>query len=155
MNRRLDAAFRKLTRDFPELLDRLRRDSYPRGFPRARIPKQGVYAFREDAVTWYVGRTDTMARRWGHHTHEGSVENQASFAFLLAREEANAAGIRAHTRKALAGKAKFTPYFNRAKARVGRMSRHAVEVVHPTKQALFEIYAAVVLRAKYSDFRNH
>jgi len=153
----LHASFRRLTRNFPELMERIRRDTFPQGYPRAKIPEKGVYAFREGAVTWYVGRSDTIPRRFGQHTHLGSPQNQASFAYLLARDEAEAAGmqVRGLTRKALAEKADFTPYFDRAKARVGRMTRHAVEVRDPTEQALFEIYAALALRSKYSDFGNH
>lgn len=154
MNEGLNTDFQRLTQGFPELLGRLRRDTYPSGMSRT-IPKRGVYAFRDGAVTWYVGRTDKMGRRWTQHVGAGCNENQASFAFLLARDEARKARIWARTRKALARDGRFKPFFGSAKARIREMSRHAVEIVDPQKQALFEIYAAVALRAKYCDFRNH
>jgi predicted GIY-YIG superfamily endonuclease len=146
--------FHGLIQDFPVLLKRLRHDTYPAGAFR-KPPEKGVYAFRVGEVTWYVGRTDRMAGRWADHTRDGSDDHKASFAFLLAKEAAEKAHIHARSRKALARDGRFKRYFRKAKADIRRMSRHAVEVTDPRRQALFEIYAAVALRAMHVDLRNH
>jgi hypothetical protein len=46
----------------------------------------------------------------------------------------------------------FTPL---SKARVRNMDLRYVEEADPTRQALLEIYASVVLRTMYNDFDTH
>jgi hypothetical protein len=49
----------------------------------------------------------------------------------------------------------FADAFQQAKARVRDMDLRFVEEADPTRQALLEIYASVVLRTKYNDFDTH
>ena len=45
--------------------------------------------------------------------------------------------------------------FKEAKARVREMNLRFVEVKDPLKQALLEMYVAVVLKTDYNDFDTH
>jgi hypothetical protein len=56
------------------------------------------------------------------------------------------------SRKALCAEPEFGEAFKQAKARVRNMDVRFVEESDPTRQALLEIYASVVLRTKYNDF---
>lgn len=50
---------------------------------------------------------------------------------------------------------KFRSAFKRAKTRIRNMEVRYVAEKDPTRQALLEIYVAVMLRARYNDFDNH
>lgn len=83
----------------------------------------------------------------------------AAFAFRLARETTG--NLKATykkgegSRSALMGDEKFVAAFDSAKARTRRMSLRFVEENEPVRQALLEIYVAVVLGTPYNDFDNH
>jgi hypothetical protein len=49
----------------------------------------------------------------------------------------------------------FSPAFIRAKARLLDMDLRFIEEPDPVRQALLEIYVAVVLKTPYNDFENH
>ena len=49
----------------------------------------------------------------------------------------------------------FLAAFEEAKDRIAKMSVRYVEETDPIKQALLEIYVAVVRRTRYNDFDNH
>jgi hypothetical protein len=49
----------------------------------------------------------------------------------------------------------FGPAFIRAKARLAELDLRFVEEADPVRQALLEIYVAVVLETPYNDFENH
>lgn len=61
----------------------------------------------------------------------------------------------AGSRRALIAEANFGEAFREAKARVRKMDLRFVEEADPTRQALLEIYASVVLRTRYNDFDTH
>ena len=48
------------------------------------IPLAGIYLFSEKDQALYVGRTNNLRKRLQYHTRNN--HNQATFAFLLARE---------------------------------------------------------------------
>jgi hypothetical protein len=48
----------------------------------------------------------------------------------------------------------FSTAFTEAKARIRKMDVRFVEESDPTRQALLEIYVAVVLATPYNDFDN-
>lgn len=116
------------------------------------IPKQGIYLLSEGRKHFYVGRSDDMHGRLARHCRPSSRHNSASFAFLLAKE---ATGHPAGTRAALMEKASFRTAFKRAKARIRAMSLRYVEETDSTRQALLEIYVAVVLQTPFNDFQTH
>ena len=118
------------------------------------VPKCAVYVFSEGDVHLYVGRTDRLRAR--HKEHWTGKQNDAPFAFKLARIETN--NLRAKgsmTRKQLEKEPAFMAAFKRAKARVELMQFRWVEESDANRQCLLEIYATVVLDAKFNDFVNH
>lgn len=122
------------------------------------IPLRGIYLFSENDVPLYVGRTRKLRQRLGNHCGRGSMENQSVFAFKLARElhgavKASYAGE--GTRKKLMENADFRAHFDTSKQRLRRMEIRWVEEDDPLRQALLEIYVAVVLRTRYNDFDTH
>ena len=59
------------------------------------------------------------------------------------------------SRLALQADPAFNLAFTDAKARVRKMDLRFVEEADPTRQALLEIYASVVLKTPYNDFNTH
>jgi hypothetical protein len=80
------------------------------------------------------------------------------FAFRLAREATGhvEASYRSEgSRAALAADPEFAAAFSKAKARVREMELRYVGETDPLRQALLEIYVAVVLRTPYNNFETH
>lgn len=117
------------------------------------VPRCAVYLFSEGADHLYVGRTDRLRER--HRQHWSGRDNDAPFAFKLARHETKNVGKGGLTRKQLMVDAEFSAAFLRAKNRVAGMEFRWVEETDPNRQCLLEIYATVVLDARYNDFINH
>lgn len=106
----------------------------------------------------YVGRTNNIRQRIQQHCRPGSGHNSAPFAFRLAREERNvlkATYTAIGSRESLLRETNFADAFLAAKARVRSMQVRAVEESSPLRQALLEMYVAIVLEAPYNDFDNH
>jgi predicted GIY-YIG superfamily endonuclease len=119
------------------------------------LPKlSGVYLFSEGKKHWYVGRSRNIRNRLAQHRGVKADDNQASFAFLLAREEAQFVRGQ-HTRKALMDIARFKNYLDGAKKRIAVMDFRFVEEDDPVSQALLEMYCAVVLKTRYNSFETH
>jgi hypothetical protein len=122
------------------------------------MPQRGIYLFTENGKHLYVGRTNRMRPRLQEHCREGSPHNSAPFAFLLARE---ATGMKTASYKTAGGRADlcndpaFGLAFVAAKARVRDMDVRFVEETDAIRQALLEVYTAVVLATPYNDFDNH
>ena len=93
------------------------------------------------------------------HSIPSSRHNQAVFAFRLAREATGrltAVYSGEGRRAALAtDDPAFVVSFTDAKRRVRTMQVRYVEETDPLRQALLEIYAAVVLATPYNDFNTH
>lgn len=122
------------------------------------LPEKCVYLFSEADQTLYVGRTRRLRQRLRQHSIAAAQHNQAVFAFRLARETTGrltAAYSKIGSRHALSADPQFSEAFTRAKARVRSMDLRFVEETDPLRQALLEIYVAVVLRTKYNDFDTH
>lgn len=123
-----------------------------------RLPEKCIYLLSESNDHLYVGRTRRLRNRLRQHSIPGAQHNQAVFAFKLAREKTGrliAAYSAVGSRTALLAEADFGEAFREAKARVRNMDLRFVEETDPTRQALLEIYASVVLRTKYNDFDTH
>ena len=145
----LHPSFEKLISLTPCSADQLPRD----------MPKSGVYLFSEAGQHLYVGRSRNMRRRYGLHTRPSAQHNQASFAFLLAKE---ALGITETSYKpddmsrlGLSKNQEFIRSFTEAKWRIRAMEFRFVEEADPTRQALLEIYSAVALSTPYNTFNTH
>jgi hypothetical protein len=124
----------------------------------SKLPEKCIYLLSEEENHLYVGRTRKLRQRLRQHSVAGSQHNQAVFAFKLAREmtgKITAAYSTAGSRASLCVEPAFSEAFNQAKARVRNMDLRFVEETDPTRQALLEIYASVVLRTKYNDFDTH
>lgn len=123
------------------------------------IPTMGVYLFSEGESHLYVGRTNKLRRRYGHHCNEGSPQNQAAFAFKLAREATGRTSASyvsgADSRSGLIADDSFKKAFLAAKARIRRMDFRYVEETNQTRQALLELYCAIALGCRYNDFNTH
>lgn len=123
----------------------------------SRLPEsRGIYLFESDGIAHYVGRTNRIKRRIYYHTRPGAPHMQATFAFLLARREAEARGLSLSlTRDALQAHDEFSTLFREAKERVAAMRVRYVEIEDSNTQAVFEVYAAVVLGTPHNTFENH
>ena len=122
------------------------------------MPRQGVYLFSEGSRHLYVGRSNRLRQRLQSHCRPSGDHYTATFAFLIARHKTGhrkAAYARSGSRATLLKNPKFRRAFTRAKHRVARMDIRYVAENHPIRQALLEIYAAVVLGTKYNDFDTH
>jgi hypothetical protein len=118
-------------------------------------PRGGVYLFTESGNHLYVGRTK---RQLGTRIREHfSTAKDCPFAWLIARSETGkkATYTKAGSRAALLSDVAFTDVYDRAKARISNMHVRYVHEPDPLRQALLEIYVAVVTGAKYNDFDTH
>jgi hypothetical protein len=123
------------------------------------LPLRGVYLFSDNGRPLYVGRSKHLRQRVGQHCRVSSDHRQAVFAFRLAREKTGnlvaAYSTGAGSRNALVEDAVFGAAFLEAKARVRQMEFRCVEEADPTRQALLELYCAIVLDCPYNDFNTH
>ena len=129
---------------------------YHMGALPKEMPHAGVYIFSEDGRALYVGRTNKLRKRLQSHTH--NHHNQATFAFLLVREQTGntrATYQKKGSRNDLLSQPAFRSAFDSARERVRRMDVQFIEELNPIRQALLEICAALRGKARYNDFDNH
>jgi hypothetical protein len=123
------------------------------------MPKQGVYLFSEGGFHLYVGRSNKIRSRYGHHCNPGASHKVAAFAFKLARETSGkmTASYKAgdDSRKGLMLNPDFIGAFTAAKARIREMDFRFVEETDQNAQALLEIYCTLALHARFNDFNTH
>jgi hypothetical protein len=126
--------------------------------PRS-MPFGGVYLFTESGQHLYVGRSNNMRSRYGRHCRPGATYRQAAFAFLLAREATGRKKASykpgAESRSGLMLDPAFELAFSLAKERIRAMEYRYVEETDQNRQALLEIYCAIVLGTPYNDFGTH
>jgi len=149
--------FGAIIRKLPTLLERLRSSPVITRQDLAKVPERGIYVFYEDGRPVYVGRSRRMRARLREHGQQSSDRYSATFALLLAQEEAEERGIDCKSmRKAqLVQDNRFQPLFLAAKERVARMAVRCVEIEDPVEQTLFEVYAALALDTQYNVFDTH
>jgi hypothetical protein len=123
------------------------------------MPKSGVYLFSEADTHLYIGRSNDLRGRYGRHCRPGATHRQAAFAFQLARQ---ATGNRSPTyrpgegsRSGLMLNPDFKKAFEMGKERIRKMDYRYVEEADQNRQALLEIYCAVVLTTTFNDFGTH
>jgi len=153
MNPRFQAFVKQLEPKFQQLIwmDPVKVTSLPRYMPTA-----GIYVFYEEGNPLYVGRTNRMKQRIRYHSRESA--DDAPFAFRLAREATGytkATYRKKGSRKDLLSTSQFREAFAEAKARTREMDIRFIEESDHIKQALLEIYTAVVLDTPYNDFKTH
>jgi hypothetical protein len=126
--------------------------------PPLTTPVSGVYLFSEGEKHLYVGRSNRIRKRYFLHCRPGSQQNQASFAFKLAREATDrlkASYQKDGGRRALMLDETFATAFDAAKVRIRQMSYRYVEETDQTRQALLEVYVSIALNTPYNDFNTH
>lgn len=120
------------------------------------MPLAGIYFLSEHGKALYVGRTNKLRNRLQYHTRNN--HNQATFAFLLAREKTGkkkASYQKAGSRDDLLTQPDFRYAFDLARQRIKEMDVQFVEEADPIRQALLEICTAMTACARYNDFDNH
>lgn len=126
---------------------------------QSSMPLAGVYLFSENDRHLYVGRSNRLRERYFLHCRPGSRQNQASFAYKLAREGLGLTSASyvsgTQTRTGLAATSAFVELFTAAKLRIKQMAYRYVEETDQTRQALLEAYCAIVLETPYNDFDTH
>ena len=118
----------------------------------------GIYLFTEAQKHLYVGRSNSIRKRLQNHCRPSSNDNQAAFAFLLAREASGALKATYKpegSRKHLMSLDSFKEIFDNQKARLRTMDIRVVGEADPNRQALLEMYASVCLETPYNSFNNH
>jgi hypothetical protein len=123
-------------------------------------PSRCIYLFSEAGKHLYVGRThrQSLRKRLSQHSNPSAQQNQAVFAFKLAREmtgRLRPSYTNKDSRKMLEADTDFNAAFLQAKGRVRKMELRYVEEADPLKQTLLEIYVGVVLKTPYNDFDTH
>jgi hypothetical protein len=124
----------------------------------AVVPKSpGIYLFSKGDEALYVGQTRNLRVRLRNHTNPLSRENQASFAFLVAKAEAEKTGVDVkQTRKVLEADEAFAKHFSEAKSGIAAMDVRFIELDGPIERTLFEIYASLALNTVlYNSFETH
>jgi len=122
------------------------------------MPKSGVYLFTEGKRHLYVGRSNRLRSRIRRHGAVSAKHNVAAFAFRIAREatgKTQATYKPEGSRKSLVQQPAFARAFSEAKARIRAMHVRYVEEPDQLRQALLEIYVAVVLATPFNDFDTH
>ena len=118
------------------------------------MPGRGVYLFSEKGHMLYVGRSNNLRKRLQLHTRNS--HNQATFAFLIARDKT---GIKKASYQRKRGRAyllehnqSFRDAFDDARKWIPYMDVRFVEERDGARQALLEICVALRTKAKYNRF---
>ena len=152
----MNAQFKQYIDKLPGLMEQLKNSNLIPTDKLQTVPAKGIYVFYENEKPVYVGRSNNIKARIQIHCRPSSGHGGATFAFILAREDADNLGINTKIeRKILEDESRFSDLYTKAKARVSKMHVKAVEIDDPILQTLFEVYAAVELKTKYNAFDNH
>ena len=125
--------------------------------PIHNSPEGGIYLFSEDRKHFYVGRSKrNLNKRLRGHINKSSKD--IPLAFKLAREATRNTDILYsgdNTRNKLLAEPNFSAAYQEAKNRIKKMEIRWVHEPDPVKQALLEMYVAVILETPYNDFDTH
>lgn len=142
----------------PALLDALRSAAKHRVADHPAVPNTpGIYLFNDGEKPIYVGQSRKLRTRLRQHTGATNRQNQASFAFNLAKREALADDVDVKRPRAdLELDADFVPHFDKARADVAAMNVQFIELADPIARTLFEVYAALALdTVEFNSFETH
>jgi hypothetical protein len=159
--RQLNQQYEKIIRKFPDNMDSLTKNSpvLPRCLKEKY--KRGIYVFYENGKPIYVGRSRNITQRFRQHKQQSSDHHSATFAFMIARQDAEKAGVemkkngKSMTRDELQLDPIFKPFFSNAKKRVAEMHVQVIQIDDPIEQTLFEVYAALELKTEYNSWDMH
>ena len=154
----MDSKFAALVEHLaPKLAQLLAMPALSNGLLPRTMPRSGIYLFTENGRHLYVGRSNELRGRYRNHC--GATKKGAPFALLLAREATGRtrASYRtgADSHAGLMLDPAFAAAFSAAKQRIRAMEFRYVEETDQNRQALLEIYCAVVLDTPYNDFGTH
>jgi hypothetical protein len=141
----LHQRYEELLRMSPVTVDTAPRDT----------PKGGVYLFSEGSQNLYTGRTKRFIRdRLRDHV---STADDCPLAWRIAREKTGKEATYEieGSRQELLRNPEFKAEYEKSKSRIRKMDVRYVGESDPLRQALLEIYIAVVSEAKYNDFDTH
>lgn len=150
--------FDRLAADLPRLLERLLAAPASPVAQHPEIPEApGIYLFSESDHPIYVGQTRKLRARLRNHTNPLGKNNQATFAFLVAKGQAADAGIDVERFRAqLEADEEFAAHFTAAKLRVADMDVRFIGLEDPIERSVFEIYAALALDTLvFNSFETH
>ena len=109
--------FQHLVDKLPRLLDQLVSSPARPWSDLGTLPEKGIYVFYENGSPIYVGRTNHMRARLRNHGRPSSGHESATFAFLLARQSAEAQGLAVNrTRREMQEDPVFSALFSAATA---------------------------------------
>lgn len=152
----MNEEFQAIIELFPGYIKELLRSPPVLANELKNIPKQGIYVFYENAKPIYVGRSKNLRQRFKQHSRQSSNHNSATFAFMIAKQDAEKTKVDIHkTREELQIDPEFLPFFKNAKKRVSEMKIQVIDIENPIEQTLFEVYAALELKTQYNDWRTH
>ena len=154
----MDNKFHERIGKLPDLMQKLEDSKFRTRNELSEVKYGGIYVFYDpnDLQALYVGRSDNIKERVQRHSRQSSDHGSATFAFILAKNNAAAEGINISTeRKLLEQNDVFKDKFKAAKTTVSNMLVKVVKEENPIIQTLLEVYAAVHLNTPYNDFGNH
>jgi hypothetical protein len=140
------------------LLDALQSATKHRVADHPAVPDApGIYLFSDGDIPIYVGQSRKLRTRLRQHTGAANRQNQASFAFNLAKREALAGSVDVkRSRAVLEADLDFVPRFDKARADVAAMNVQFIELADPIARTLFEVYAALALdTVEFNSFETH
>jgi predicted GIY-YIG superfamily endonuclease len=148
--------FKEIVSKFPGWLYMLQKSPSLSRDQLRNVPDRGIYVFYDEKdQPLYVGRSDRMRKRLLAHSRPSSGHESATFAFILAKEQLINPEIGTKSRKALQSEEEFLKKYLETKIDVSKMRVRVIEIIEPTEQALFEIYAALELNTPYNVWENH
>jgi len=122
-----------------------------------QVPEKGVYVFFENNKPIYVGRSNRLKKRIKEHSQISSDQYSATLAFRIAKQNTLILQKKwgKQTNEQLMKNSVFREKFEAAKDRIARTRIRFIEVKDQVEQAMFEIYAALVLDTELNDFSTH
>jgi len=148
--------YQEIINRFPEYMKKLTEDSPVHISELKNIPKMGIYVFYENGRPIYVGRSRNLTQRFRQHRQHSSRHNSATFAFMIAKQDAEKSGVDIkRTREELQNDSVFFPIFIKAKKRVSEMHVQVIQMDDPIEQTLFEVYAALELKTEHNSWETH
>jgi len=155
----MDEGFRELAERMPLRLRSLL-EQPPigiHGIGVTRLPQKGVYVLFEGDEPIYVGRSNRLKQRLKEHSQRSSGRYSATLALRMAKRDTSPVREkgRKQTDALLMENRDFVERFEAAKDRIAGMGIRFVEIEDQVEQAMFEVYAALALKAKHNDFSTH
>lgn len=152
----MNIKFKKIVDEFSGLIEQLVNSPARPWSNLGSLPQKGIYVFFENKHPIYAGRTNRMKNRIKEHGQQSSTHNSASFAFNLAKKDAEEKGIDVSgSRIELEKNPNFVNLFSKAKERVSKMLVRVIEINDPIIQTLFEVYVSIELNTEFNEFDTH